>query len=242
MERSYRSRTAIKAALLLLSFLQILIGCPLRVDAFVSPSLRSNHHVAAVAFPAHTKLPNVRRDISKYSSALALIPTDLEVIPPSFNLAIGTMAVSAAFGLPQSPLKSKLGAFLVGIPLIFFAGFITFQTGTLRFTFSDTDFSLVKSNLSSTGKNLVVGGENSWKYSSFVNYDFFPSQSFPILVYFKETQTPEEMWSIGPGEKANSPEALAKGAKRGQVHFFPAIGNVEEMKSGFEKHNCAKIS
>jgi len=87
----------------------------------------------------------------------------------------------------------------------------------------------------------VVGGENSWSYKSFVNYDFFPSRSFPILVYFKETQTPEEMWNTGPGEQANSPEAIAKGAKPGQVHFFPAIGNVEQMAKGFEKNACAKI-
>ena len=39
-----------------------------------------------------------------------------------------------------------------------------------------------------------------------------PSRSFPILVYFKEMQTPEEMWNVGPGEQANSEEAIAKGA------------------------------
>ena len=27
-----------------------------------------------------------------------------------------------------------------------------------------------------------------WKYNTWVNYDFFPSKDFPILVYFKETQ------------------------------------------------------
>lgn len=39
-----------------------------------------------------------------------------------------------------------------------------------------------------------------------------PSRSFPILVYFKETQTPEENWNVGPGEQANSEEAIANGA------------------------------
>ena len=37
-----------------------------------------------------------------------------------------------------------------------------------------------------------MGGENAWKYDTFVNYDFLPSEDFPILVYFKETQTPFE--------------------------------------------------
>lgn len=41
---------------------------------------------------------------------------------------------------------------------------------------------------------------------------YSPSRSFPILIYFKETQTPAENWNIGPGEQANSPEAIAKGA------------------------------
>jgi hypothetical protein len=27
----------------------------------------------------------------------------------------------------------------------------------------------------------------------------------------------------------------------GQVHFFPAIANTEDIIKGFEKHNCAKL-
>ncbi len=80
-----------------------------------------------------------------------------------------------------------------------------------------------------------------WAYDKFVNYDLFPSRSFPILVYFKEIQTPEEFWNVGPGEQANSPEAIAKGAIPGQVHFFPAIANTEDLIKGFEKHGCGKI-
>jgi NIMA (never in mitosis gene a)-related kinase len=104
------------------------------------------------------------------------------VIDPSYNLALGSVALGAAFGLPGSPLKSKLSAFLGGIPLTLFGLFIAFQTTNLRFTFDDSNFSLVSSNLESIGENVVVGGENSWAYKSFVNYDFFPSRSFPILV------------------------------------------------------------
>ena len=151
------------------------------------------------------------------------------------------MALGAAFGVPGSPLKSKLSAFLGGIPLTLFGLFLAYQTTTLRFTFDDDNFSLVKSNMESTGENVVVGGENVWAYKSFVNYDVFPSRSFPILIYFKETQTPEEFWNVGPGEQANSEEALAKGAVRGQVHFFPAIGNTEQIISAYEKHDCAKL-
>lgn len=49
---------------------------------------------------------------------------------------------------------------------------------------------------------------------------YSPSRSFPILIYFKETQTPEENWNIGPGEQANSPDAIAKGAGK-QLLLIP---------------------
>ncbi|KAL3826488.1 hypothetical protein ACHAXA_004325 [Cyclostephanos tholiformis] len=170
---------------------------------------------------------------------LAAVP--LEVIDPSYNLALGTLALGTVFIAPGSPLKSTLSTFLGGIPLTLFGLFLTFQTTTLRFTFDDEYFSLVRSNGESTGENLVVGGENVWAYNKFVNYDLFPSRSFPILVYFKETQTPQENWNVGPGEQANSPEAIANGAVPGQVHFFPAIANTEKLISGFQSHGCAKI-
>lgn len=99
----------------------------------------------------------------------------------------------------------------------------------------------MKANGASLGENVVVGGENRWPYTSFVNYDFFPSEQVPILVYFKETQTPQEMWAVGPGELANGPDAIARGAVPGQVHFFPAIANAKALKAGFKSHGCAKI-
>mmetsp|Transcript_19387 Transcript_19387/g.23099 ORF Transcript_19387/g.23099 Transcript_19387/m.23099 type:complete len:239 (-) Transcript_19387:347-1063(-) len=219
--------------LLLASLTQLLAIFPTNVDGF---QLNRNSHCNDFS----RRLQGTRHT-TVTGSSLSLSPADLEVIPPSYQLAIGTLALGAAFGLPNSPLKNKITPYLAGIPLLLFGLFIAFQTTTLRFTFSDSNFSLVKSDLTTTGENLVVGGENSWSYKSFVNYDFFPSRSFPILVYFKETQTPEEMWNTGPGEQANSPEAIAKGAKPGQVHFFPAIGNVEQMAKGFEKNACAKI-
>lgn len=47
---------------------------------------------------------------------------------------------------------------------------------------------------------------NKWKYSSFVNWELW-WPDFPILVYFKETQTKPE----------------------GQIHFFPVIMNGREL-------------
>mmetsp|Transcript_10618 Transcript_10618/g.21849 ORF Transcript_10618/g.21849 Transcript_10618/m.21849 type:complete len:228 (+) Transcript_10618:58-741(+) len=206
-------------------------------DAFTSSSPLAKVNTRVSIDPTSVAQSFVAEALS--SSSLSAAP--VEIIEPSYNLALGSLALGAAFGVPGSPLKSKLSAFLGGIPLTLFGLFLAFQTTTLRFTFDDKNFALLRSNLESTGENVVVGGENAWAYDKFVNYDLFPSRSFPILVYFKETQTPEEFWNVGPGEQANSPEAIAKGAIPGQVHFFPAIGNTEDLIKGFENHGCAKI-
>jgi hypothetical protein len=92
----------------------------------------------------------------------------------------------------------------------------------------------------------VVGGANRWTYDSFVNYDFFPKgwidqPQGPILVYFKETQTPSDMWNEGPGKSANSEEKIAAGAVPGQVHFFPALCDTNQLRAEFEKRGCAKL-
>ena len=49
-------------------------------------------------------------------------------------------------------------------------------------------------------ENAFVGGENKWRFDTFVNWEFW-WPNFPVLVYFKETQTKPE----------------------GQIHFFPII-------------------
>ena len=124
---------------------------------------------------------------------------------------------------------------------ILFASFLAIQAQKIRFVFDSTAFELKNVDLGSTtadvlkasGENFVVGGENRWRYDSFVNFDFFPSVEYPILVYFKENQTPEEKWGEGPG-------GLDK-VGGGQVHFFPAIGNSKQLKEQFELRGCKKI-
>ncbi|TYJ29316.1 hypothetical protein E1A91_A06G061100v1 [Gossypium mustelinum] len=64
----------------------------------------------------------------------------------------------------------------------------------------------VGEQLEDSGENVFVGGKNRWKYSTFVNWELW-WPSFPILVYFKETQTKPE----------------------GQVHFFPVIFNGKQL-------------
>lgn len=139
-----------------------------RIGQNPSATLRERKRVSRIvvtrASSAYTTSCN-RRTIHLHASPL------LEVIDPSYNLALGSLAFGAAFALPGSPLKTKLTGYLAGIPLTLFGLFLAFQTATLRFTFDENNFSLVRSNGESSGENLVVGGENVWAYDKFVNYD-----------------------------------------------------------------------
>ena len=157
----------------------------------------------------------------------------------SYNLAIGAFGVGLAGGFLED-LRDKKGEKLLtakpfgALAVLFtvFSLFLAFQTTTLRFGFDEDSFSLVKSDGSSMGENVVVGGENKWAYSSFVNYDFLPSSGFPILVYFREDATPVENREEVP---------IVVDNLEGQVHFFPAICEAYKLKEGFEKHGCAHI-
>ncbi|CAI9100144.1 OLC1v1037084C1 [Oldenlandia corymbosa var. corymbosa] len=81
------------------------------------------------------------------------------------------------------------------------------QTTRVRFVFDDEALEVkVGEQLEESGENVFVGGKNRWKYSSFVNWELW-WPNFPILVYFKETQTRPE----------------------GQVHFFPVIFNGKQL-------------
>ena len=85
----------------------------------------------------------------------------------------------------KNKLQQKALALLFGgTALVFtiFGGFLGYQTTSLRFKFDETAFSLVKSDGAKLNENIVVGGENSWAYKDFVNWQFLPSKDFPILV------------------------------------------------------------
>jgi hypothetical protein len=155
------------------------------------------------------------------------------LVDSSYNLAIGSLVLGAVFGVFEN-YKGPTAKFFGGGAILFtaFAAFVAFQTTTLRFQFDDTSFSLVKVDGNKVEENIVVGGSNSWKYDTFVNYDFLPSRNFPILVYFKETQTPIE-------NRVDAPIVVDNAV--GQPHFFPAIANVEQLEKQFATHRCAKL-
>ena len=173
------------------------------------------------------------------SSGISSTGDEATIIDPDFRLA--GIFLTGGLLLDQLPLlKFTLGPIVTLLGVLFLV-----QTFRLKFVCDSTAFELQNTSQES-GENILVGGANRWAYSSFVNYEFFPKgwidqPQGPILVYFKETQTPSSTWNDGPGKSANSEEALAKGAKPGQVHFFPALCNCQQLRAEWERRGCAKL-
>lgn len=148
------------------------------------------------------------------------------------------------FGPSESQFIDGLGAAFH----LWFGCFVGMQTMKTRVVFNRGTFELNTVTNSVLGleadkglkpkecKNYVLGTNNEWRYDSFVNWEFFPSIDFPILIYFKETQTPPEMQIKGSlgGRQMDR-------RNNGQMHFFPAFANVRQVREQFEAHGCKKI-
>lgn len=225
----------------------LLVSCVATAHAFVLPQ----EPTAAThfnPFPVRTFISQIGVSTKAEASVLktqlrATSSTGDEnavIIDSDFRLA--AIFLSGGLLLDQLPfLKWTLGPFITLLGVLFLV-----QTFRLQFVCDSTGFELLQGETGETGENVVVGGENRWTYKSFVNYEFFPKgwidqPQGPILVYFKETQTPSEMWSDGPGAMANSDKAIADGATPGQVHFFPALCNCKQLKAEWERNGCAKL-
>lgn len=168
------------------------------------------------------------------------------VIDPDFR--IGGLFLVTGLLLDLIPyIQLTLGPIVTLLGILFLV-----QTTRIRFVFDETAFELKtasgdEDNLNDAGENVIVGGANRWETNTIINYDFFPKGWIdgpvgPILVYFKETQTPSESWDEGPGKLANNPNKIASGeAAAGQVHFFPAVCNAQQIRDEFAKRGCGKI-
>eukprot|EP00529_Nitzschia_sp_RCC80_P027563 CAMPEP_0113518092 /NCGR_PEP_ID=MMETSP0014_2-20120614/42668_1 /TAXON_ID=2857 /ORGANISM="Nitzschia sp." /LENGTH=251 /DNA_ID=CAMNT_0000415453 /DNA_START=98 /DNA_END=853 /DNA_ORIENTATION=- /assembly_acc=CAM_ASM_000159 len=166
--------------------------------------------------------------------------SDEVIIDRDFRLA----GIFLALGLTIDTIVPYLG-FGLGLFITLLGVLFLVQTFRLSFVCDSTSFSL-QNTVKESGENVIVGGENKWTYDAFVNYDFFPKgwidqPQGPILVYFKETQTPSDKWMEGPGASANSEEAVANGAVPGQVHFFPCIVNAKQLQEEWERRGCSKL-
>ncbi|CAI5937704.1 unnamed protein product [Closterium sp. NIES-64] len=133
----------------------------------------------------------------RVSGALFLADNKLAAAP--IGLLGAPARLPGAFSLPQT----------TRVRFVF--GEEALETTRVRFVFGEEALEVrIGQQLESSGENVFVGGENKWRYDTFVNWEYdtfvnweFWWASFPVLVYFKETQTRPE----------------------GQVHFFPIIAN-----------------
>ncbi|XP_057537465.1 uncharacterized protein LOC130815122 isoform X1 [Amaranthus tricolor] len=127
--------------------------------------------------------------------------TKRETVVPDPDYRIPIVLLGAAGALIYSDnIVAAVPVGLLGLLLLV-------QATRVRFVFDDEALEVkVGSELKESGENVFVGGKNRWKYSTFVNWEFW-WPSFPILVYFKETQTKPE----------------------GQIHFFPIIFNGKQL-------------
>lgn len=120
---------------------------------------------------------------------------------------------------------------------ILFAALLGVQTARVRMVFEKDGFEFYNiqgknfdlekgAKLVPKPSNYVAGTDNRWKYDKITNYGFFPSIDYPVICYFKETQTPEYKW--------NRWFAAFDSNGHGQPHFFPGICNVRKIKEQFE--------
>ncbi|KAK3436625.1 uncharacterized protein LOC104436688 [Eucalyptus grandis] len=150
----------------------------------------------------------VKREISSdargrlvIASVLGRKVTRRETVVPDPDYRIPIVLLGMAGGLAYT--NNLLPAAPVGLLGLL----LLFQTTRVRFVFDDEALEVkVGEELQQSGENVFVGGKNRWKYSTFVNWELW-WPNFPVLVYFKETQTKPE----------------------GQVHFFPVIFNGKQL-------------
>ncbi|KAK9832598.1 hypothetical protein WJX81_002696 [Elliptochloris bilobata] len=117
---------------------------------------------------------------------------------PSYNIPIALLGIAALSAYEGN----AVAAGLMGILGVFLA----IQASRVRFRFEDDALEVLIGESNEKTENKFVGGENRWKYDTFVNWEFW-WPAFPVLVYFKEMQTKPE----------------------GQIHFFPIIFNGKQL-------------
>lgn len=144
------------------------------------------------------------------------------VLARSYNVALGVLAASA---LSVTLVHNLFIAGALGL----FGLFLFVQTGKIRFVFDDEALEVLVAKPASKGDgeleiageklersrdNFAVGGRNRWNYTAVTDWFFIPSRNFPVLMYFKEVQT--------PGSTDNG--------RNGQIHFFPVVMDSQQLE------------
>eukprot|EP01023_Acetabularia_acetabulum_P013825 TRINITY_DN1671_c0_g1_i5.p1 TRINITY_DN1671_c0_g1~~TRINITY_DN1671_c0_g1_i5.p1 ORF type:complete len:261 (+),score=28.10 TRINITY_DN1671_c0_g1_i5:303-1085(+) len=134
--------------------------------------------------------------------------------PEEKPVPVETVTPAPAYNIPIAcALISGVGAYegidAVGWIFGILGVFLAIQASRVKFIFGPQALEVAigksEKELQKT-ENVFVGGENIWRYDSFTNWEFW-WPNFPVLVYFKESQTKPE----------------------GQIHFFPVIFNGKQV-------------
>ncbi|KAL7466568.1 hypothetical protein ACHAXS_006872 [Conticribra weissflogii] len=208
-----------------------------RVSSSTSEPPLTKNEMVAIRSPFWNSFSSEKQaPVAKYDFVV-----DRDYTVPLTLISVGLWL--SLFGPSHTNIDLLGGAFH-----LWFGAFIGMQTMKTRAVFNKDSFELKSVSNKYLGiapdkdlvpkkmKNYVLGTDNKWRYDSFVNWDFFPSIHLPILVYFKETQTPKEMQIKGSlGVKQMDRR------DNGQMHWFPAYCNVWQLREQFEAHGCNKI-
>ena len=141
------------------------------------------------------KTPNHIKILERSPTACKLVQT----IDTSYNLAIGlglTTFASCIYDQLKAKSINKWGVSASTLVLTFILGYVTVKTSSVKFSFDDTSFSLVKSDGSSLGQHplwpsLGERGDYRWKYKRILNFSLLPNADLPLFLYLKETETPD---------------------------------------------------
>lgn len=158
----------------------------------------TSHGLVRTRFAAQRRSAAVQTSALFGSAKKASKTPVRETIVPDASFAIpGVLATVTAVSAYEGVLPL---AAITGV----LAAFLAFQATRVKFIFGPDALEVRIGNAES--ENKFVGGENKWAYDTFTNWEFW-WPGFPILVYFKETQTKPE----------------------GQIHFFPVIFNGKQV-------------
>lgn len=190
--------------------------------------------------PGYKKVSTPSEPVRKVTKAQLAKQKDV-MIDPDYYLALGTALLCPLIIWYHPSYDPNGGISLIGLSgglfHLLFAALLWVQTRRVRCVFEKDGFEFY--NIKGPGldlekgawlqkkpDNYVAGTRNRWKYDSITNYGFFPSEEFPVICYFKETETPEWKW--------NRWFAAFDSYGRGQPHFFPGICSVKQFKEQME--------
>eukprot|EP00611_Tribonema_gayanum_P018435 TRINITY_DN3154_c0_g1_i1.p1 TRINITY_DN3154_c0_g1~~TRINITY_DN3154_c0_g1_i1.p1 ORF type:complete len:197 (-),score=53.99 TRINITY_DN3154_c0_g1_i1:141-731(-) len=179
------------------------------LSALTAAALLLQTSAFAVLAPSGRSLAARTPYVSSSSRAVAARPmcmmakdADTVVIPPDFRLPAALVAIGGALAVSGNR---------AGLPVLGIGALLGLQATRVRFEFDaesmEVKIDAGKGDLADSGENFAVGGQNRWAYDTWTNWEVYPSEALPVLMYFKETQT--------------SPE--------GQIHFFPFIMNPGQL-------------